>query len=329
MSAARHSLLAPSRMDTHVDQAVIRLLVTGAVIGALLLHLGMPLQRALAACECLPLLLGYIPAGVLLLAWSLALTRGCERTRSLHLRLGVALITDVFVAAGFTALGAHYAPLSLPVFLAIIVGYGWRFGAGYGFAACVLGLAAFSAARQMNPLFELGSAATVGYYICFIAVPLYLLQAQQAPVHAPRPADTPRALTGDAAATTTGSAAPEADERADERADEQWLLVDALVDELRATCVDDLMWQVLVSQFEQEVDALLGQLMLAVVDQDAAACRSTLHRLRGAAAAVGAARLEEALAALEQRALTGQWSSAIAECRQLAARTVRRLRATT
>jgi HPt (histidine-containing phosphotransfer) domain-containing protein len=321
MSAARPSLLARSRMDTHVEQAVIRLLLTGAVIGALLLHLDLPLSHALAACECLPLLFGYVPAGGLLLAWSLALKRGCARTRSLPLRLGVALVTDVFVAAGFTALGGQYAPISLPVFLAIIVGYGWRFGAGYGFAASVLGLVAFSVARMMNPLFEPGAAVTVGYYICFIAVPLYLLQVQRAPVHAPAMVDAPLPTPGNAAPADTGTTP--------QRDDDEHLLHEALVDELRATCVDDLMWQVLVSQFEQEVESLLGQLMLAVVNRDEPACRSALHRLRGAAGTIGAVQLEEAFSALERQAPAAPWSSTIAGCRQLAARTVRRLRATT
>ena len=316
--AIPRAALRASRIDTHVQQAVIRLLLTAVIIAALLLHLDLPLSRAVDECRCLPVLFGYVPAGILLLGWSLALRRGCERTPSLHLRLGVALVSDIFVAAAFTALGGHYAPLSLPVFLALIIGYGWRFGAHYAFAASALGLAAFSAARELNPLFQLSPVATLGYYVCFIAVPMYLMQARQLPVIAPAalPSDVSRTVSTDNIR----------DEEPPPAEDDRALLDWSLVDELRATCLDDLMWQMLVGQFEQEAERLFAELELAIADQDMQAVAAALHRVRGAAASIGARQLDESLAELEQAAVFT--ASALVSCRQGAARTIRSLRNT-
>ncbi len=303
-----------SRADSHVQQAVIRLLLTGSVIAALLLHLGLPLSRAVEACRCLPLLLSYVPAGLLLLGWSMALKRGCERTPSLHLRLSVALLTDLFVTAAFTAFGGHYAPLSLPVFLAIIVGYGWRFGARYAIAASALGLAAFSGAQALNPLFQMSPGAALGYYVCFVAVPMYLLQAWQQPVLAP-------AALAHAVASPVG-----VDDDDRHSGDDEHALLDfSLVDELRATCVDALMWQLLIGQFEQEAEQLYSHIAQALAAEDGQACRTAVHQLRGTAASMGARRLDARLTGLEH---DDAWSAeTLAECRQLTAGTVRHLQA--
>lgn len=289
-SPLRTSHTLPARGPSHVEQAVIRLLLAVFAACAILYELGLPPVAALERCECLASVLAYIPGSLLLLAWSLVLRNAAATSPGLHLRLGVALVADVCVVAHFTATSGHYAPLSLPVFLWIIIGYGNRFGGLYALAASGLCMLAFALAAPQNPLFELGSLASVGYYLCFLVTPLYVCQVLGTPVPA---AERPWALAsvpiGPVAAplphTSTGRTTP---------------LVDAAqLQELRGMFADVAGWQQLVRQFEADAHALLQEASLAVARGDDEHIAVALHRLRGAAAQMAAPRLEGQIAGLE------------------------------
>ena len=281
-----------ARIATHPQQAVIRILIAALVAGAILIHLDLPLQHALGECPSLGLVIAYVPAAGLLLVWSLAISRGYVSADSLRLRIGIALVTDVFVAAGFTAFGGQYAPISLPVFLAIIVGYGWRFGSHYALAASALCTLAFAWARTHNPLFELGSVATLGYYLCFFATPIYILQVILSPVREPVRSMTQRphvlSMLGNGQGTPgiMSAAVP--------------LVDDGLVSELRESCAEPDAWRALVEHFEHEARMLLVAAGTAHDVDDVQARQHALHRLRGAAASIAASRLEQIAGALER-----------------------------
>lgn len=284
----------PARSCSHVEQAMIRLLMLLGGMAAILFHVGQPLSVALAECECLMIVAGYLPGALLLLAWSHALKYKSAPDLSLHLRLSIALCADAFVVAAFTALSGHYAPYSLPVFMAIIVGYGWRFGPAYALAASAVCMLAFGLSSPLNPLFEPGSVATLGYYLCFIATPVYVLQVLHVPVHAPmrrlEPAFTAGAvsmqLPADAGPGALGARAP--------------LIDDDMLAELREGCGGDAtLWRKLVGQFEREAQHLLVEAGTAHDAGDPARCAFALHRLRGAAAAMAAPRLEQLAGAIE------------------------------
>lgn len=281
------------RSPTHEAQAVIRLLLAVCCALAIPLELELPFDRALATCASLPLILAYVPAAVLYLAWSLALGGNACPPRRLHLRLGVALVTDVFIVAGFTATSEHYAPLSLPIFIWIIAGYGWSFGAVYAVAASGLCMLAFALCAPLNPLFELGSVASVGAYLCFLATPLYVLQVLGAPRHMPPQtlaAAGPGWPVACAVSPTWGAGEPEKTSP---------LLDDALLAELKSGCGDTGSWQALVREFETEALGLLASAAEAAERDDHARLAFDLHRLKGAAAAMAAARLASLVARLE------------------------------
>ncbi len=285
LTAPRH------RVATHVEQAVVRLALAlfGAV--AIALGCGIPAAEAPARCPSLAVVLSYVPVAAVFLTWSWAIARrgdaGVES--SLRLRLGVALVADVFVVGSFTALTGHYAPLALPLFVVIIAGYGWRYGGGWALAASVLCLFAFTATRPLNPLFEAGSIVTLGYYLCFLATPIYVMQVLLEPVRPPLPmlAGTPGIGMSTMAPAASSTSAPLVDE--------------AMCRELREACADARQWRRLVRGFEEEARALFAEAGMAHDLRDARRRAVALHRLRGAAAAIAATRLEQALGALEAK----------------------------
>ncbi|MGE3772902.1 MAG: hypothetical protein AB7I32_08235 [Gammaproteobacteria bacterium] len=297
------ALTAPRRrIATHVQQAVVRLAVALLGVVAIALTLDLPAAQAFAECPSLAVVVAYVPIAVVFLAWSRAIARRGDAApdSSLRLRLGVALVADVFVVGSFTALAGHYAPLALPLFIVIIVGYGWRYGGGWALAASVLGLFAFTATRPLNPLFEAGSVATLGYYLCFLATPIYVMQVLLAPVRAPR--RTGAAAVSDMAAIAHAPAASTADPP---------LVDEAMYRELRETCGDGRQWQTLLRGFEEEARALFAEADTAHGARDERGRAMALHRLRGAAAAIAAARLEHAIGELEaEPAAAARWRAA-------------------
>lgn len=286
LTAPRH------RVATHVEQAVVRLAITVFAAASFALILDLPVGTAVVECPSLAVVIAYVPIAGIFLAWSRALARrdGHGLDSSLRLRLGVALVADVFVVTSFTALAGHHAPLALPLFIVIIVGYGWRYGGGWALAASLLGLFAFTATRPLNPLFVTGSVAALGYYLCLLATPIYVMQVLLAPGH--RPLHPVVAMAPGIAAMTVveGGGTPGA---------ESPLVDDALCRELREACADPAQWRSLVRGFEDEVRALLAEAGLAHDARDAGRRDQALHRLRGAAAAIAAPRLEWSIGEVE------------------------------
>jgi len=298
------ALTAPGRrVATHVEQAAVRLAIAVFAVAAMTLILDLPLRQAIVDCPSLAVVIAYVPIAAVFLAWSRALARRRDEglDSSLRLRLYIGLVADVFVVGSFTALAGHYAPLALPLFIVIIVGYGWRFGGGWALAASLLGLFAFTVAKPLNPLFVAGSIATLGYYLCFLATPIYLMQVLLAP-----PARPPlRSVLAAAPGMATMAAAP-----GNAMADAP-LLDDAMLRELREACPDPAQWRRLVRGFEEEARALLAEAGTAQDARDAQRRDQALHRLRGAAAAIAAMRLERTIGEIEAAPGTpGRWRQA-------------------
>ncbi|MBI5619228.1 MAG: response regulator [Gammaproteobacteria bacterium] len=154
-------------------QAGVRVAIVSTVAVWSYVNAGRPPLAAFSDFEYLVLPLAYLACALGLLGWSLVLERRGTTGTPLHVRRACGLVGDVAALSAYTAAGGHHALIVFPVYLMVIIGYGYRFGLAYLYFAILASCAGFGLAYPRNPAFEDQPVLVIAYCLSLVCVPGY------------------------------------------------------------------------------------------------------------------------------------------------------------
>jgi len=154
------------RQDTEPQQAIIRLFIAGAV----LLYIAGLASIGKGGDAILPMLAVDVPG--VLTAWLLLVHLMADPQPSLA-RRSAAMLNDVILVSVFLHVGGAYAAPWFSIYLWVIFGFGFRFGAPALAACAALAVAGFAAVVASTPYWQPRWPVALGIGMALVLLPSY------------------------------------------------------------------------------------------------------------------------------------------------------------
>lgn len=157
-----------ARNDSEHEQAALRIVIVGLVLGYMALFHGSPAKWSSADWTIILVLTGFFAVAVgIFLAICLWPNKNVPR------RL-IGMLADNGGATWYMCLAGEYGFSMIGVFLFVTFGNGFRYGRRYLFGSQALSLLGYGAVLAFVPYWEAHRSAGIGLLIALIALPLYI-----------------------------------------------------------------------------------------------------------------------------------------------------------